>query len=779
VVRRGNGCTDTGNNANDFVVIGPIPRNSGSPANSCGGDPTKPSGLGIASPSALDPASKVTLTVAVTPASVPPSTGIHVVADLSGIGGDAAQVFYDDGSNGDVAAGDNVFTFQQLIGAHITTGAKNIVATITDNEGRSVTAPITLTVLSPTCGVERWSVKTGTDPDAAFVDLANPAPGSILLLGLIPPPPDPPGPPANQRVVPQETTVFTFDATMTLYKFEDDVDYHIVLSDEFGNTLVSEIPSPACVGVGSPFASGIASARATFDAKLHAQTFFQTANLPVRVTGVGFFDFKHGQTGVAPNGIEIHPILDIKFTTPTTTSIGTSGTPSQYAQSVTFSIAVTNGGAAATATGSVGIFDSGVQIGTASLDPSGQTTYTTDSLSVATHTISARYFGDGVNAPSSSIALSQVVDKADQTITFAALPDKMYGAAPLTVSATGGGSSNPVTFAATGNCTSSGTNGSTITITSGGSCTVTASQAGNGNYNAAPDVSRSFNINQADAIINVTGYTGVYDGQAHGATGTAKGAFGEDLSSLLDLGAKFTDVPGGTANWTFAGNVNYAAKNGTANIVISKATPAFSNLSAPTINVGTASTAISGTIALGSLIPTGTVAITLNGVTQNAAIGVNGSFSSTFATGGLAVISPAYTVSFSYGGDTNFAAASGSSALTVTYVILPLYDVTRSFGGKVVPIRMELANVSGADLSAPGTVVNAVKVVEVSTSTSSDVQDAGNNTPDLDFRFDPTLGVSGGYIFNLNATTLSSGSYSLLFSVRGDPVQHSILFQIK
>jgi hypothetical protein len=27
------------------------------------------------------------------------------------------------------------------------------------------------------------------------------------------------------------------------------------------------------------------------------------------ITGVGFFDLLHGQTGVAPNGIELHPVL--------------------------------------------------------------------------------------------------------------------------------------------------------------------------------------------------------------------------------------------------------------------------------------------------------------------------------------------------------------------------------------------------------------------------------------------------------------------------------------
>jgi hypothetical protein len=33
----------------------------------------------------------------------------------------------------------------------------------------------------------------------------------------------------------------------------------------------------------------------------------------VRVTGVGFFDFLHGQRGVAPNGIELHPVLEVEF----------------------------------------------------------------------------------------------------------------------------------------------------------------------------------------------------------------------------------------------------------------------------------------------------------------------------------------------------------------------------------------------------------------------------------------------------------------------------------
>jgi hypothetical protein len=33
--------------------------------------------------------------------------------------------------------------------------------------------------------------------------------------------------------------------------------------------------------------------------------------VPVTITGVAFFDKLHGQTGVAPNGIELHPVLSI------------------------------------------------------------------------------------------------------------------------------------------------------------------------------------------------------------------------------------------------------------------------------------------------------------------------------------------------------------------------------------------------------------------------------------------------------------------------------------
>jgi hypothetical protein len=179
--------------------------------------------------------------------------------------------------------------------------------------------------LNGSCGVERWSVKTGTDADAGLINLQSTTQTTITSLISLPAPTTLP---TNNRIQPTETTVFQLHATLTEYKLEPDSDYHLVLTDGSGNTMISEIPSPACVGSSSLLLSGIQNARSEFDTRYTATSSFQTANVPVTITGVGFFDFLHGQTGVAPNGIELHTVLDIQFgtagtPTPTPTSTGT------------------------------------------------------------------------------------------------------------------------------------------------------------------------------------------------------------------------------------------------------------------------------------------------------------------------------------------------------------------------------------------------------------------------------------------------------------------------
>jgi hypothetical protein len=80
-------------------------------------------------------------------------------------------------------------------------------------------------------------------------------------------------------------------------------------------------------------------------------------------------------------------------------------------------------------------------------------------------------------------------------------------------------------------------------------------------------------INKAAATIVVTGTTVTYDGEEHGATGSATGVKGEALAGL-DLGTKFSNIPGGTANWTFIDETgNYNDDSGSVDIVITKADP--------------------------------------------------------------------------------------------------------------------------------------------------------------------------------------------------------------
>jgi hypothetical protein len=88
-------------------------------------------------------------------------------------------------------------------------------------------------------------------------------------------------------------------------------------------------------------------------------------------------------------------------------------------------------------------------------------------------------------------------------------------------------------------------------------------------------------IGQTDALVQVAGFNGLFDGKPHGATGTAVGVAGENLSALLHLGAAFIDPPGGTAHWTFDGNANYKPSAGDATIAITQSNHPPSFTSAP------------------------------------------------------------------------------------------------------------------------------------------------------------------------------------------------------
>src|ERR1041385_6101272 len=288
------------------------------------------------------------------------------------------------------------------------------------------------TSLFAQCGVERWSVKTGTDADVGLVNLNSSTNTTIAALRA----PAAPSPiPPNNRVSPWETTEWVLNATLTLYKLESDSDYHLVLQDTNGLTMIVEIPSPSCVGAGSPFLPGITNARNEFNARFTATTSFQTANIPVQIKGVGMFDFLHGQTGVAPNGIEIHPVLNIVFN-PTGADFSMGASPSSL------SLAQGSSGPSTISTTVSGGFNAAVSLSASGL-PSGAT---------------ASFSPTSIAAPGSST----------MTITITAGASTPAGTYSVTVTGTGGGVTHTTTVSLTVTTSGGGGGGGSELIVDGG-----------------------------------------------------------------------------------------------------------------------------------------------------------------------------------------------------------------------------------------------------------------------------------------------------------------------
>src|SRR5207237_10666299 len=108
-------------------------------------------------------------------------------------------------------------------------------------------------------------------------------------------------------------------------------------------------------------------------------------------------------------------------------------------------------------------------------------------------TITASLAGNANYNPAPDVSRTFAIAKAGQAIAFGPLAHKTYGAADFSVSATAS-SGLPVSFAGSGKCTLSGAR---VHLTGAGTCTVTVSQAGDANYDAASEVSRSFSIAHA------------------------------------------------------------------------------------------------------------------------------------------------------------------------------------------------------------------------------------------------------------------------------------------
>jgi endonuclease G len=136
-----------------------------------GGGGTVLQGTGLATPNQVAPGQNSLLTVAVTPASNPPSTSIFVMSDLSSIGLSATQALFDNGTNGDVTPGDNVFSYLATVPLNATNGQRIFLGTIGDGQARMATVSISLLVMAPRDPSEHMVMG---NPSDATADPAQP-----------------------------------------------------------------------------------------------------------------------------------------------------------------------------------------------------------------------------------------------------------------------------------------------------------------------------------------------------------------------------------------------------------------------------------------------------------------------------------------------------------------------------------------------------------------------------------------------------------------------------
>jgi predicted extracellular nuclease len=192
---------------------------------------------------------------------------------------------------------------------------------------------------------------------------------------------------------------------------------------------------------------------------------------------------------------------------------------------------------------------------------------------------------------------------------------------------------------------------------------------------------------------------------------------------------------------------NVTASNGTVN----EGTVTFSVTDAGSNPIGIP---VMGTVSNG----VATASYTLPGGTSPQALTITGNFS-----GGILTLP-----------------SSDTATLNVSYGICLLYDPTKAVkSGGTYPIKIQLCELDGTNASSADVTVTALGVSLTSSSIMGDVIAAGEANPDDNFRFDPTLGTGGGYIYNLKTTGLTTGTYNLYFTAEGDPLQHTVQFRVK
>jgi hypothetical protein len=333
----------------------------------------------------------------------------------------------------------------------------------------------------------------------------------------------------------------------------------------------------------------------------------------------------------------------------TTTTLSSSGTNSNFGQSVTFTATVTAASGPAPTIGSVSFRDNGVEIGTGPVNGSGVATFSTSSLAVGAHPMTAVYLGgSGFNASPTSNTVTQTVTAAavNTTTTLGTSGTPSSSGQSVTFTATVTPASGPAPTAGTVSFRDNGTEIGTGTVNGSGVATFSTSALAVG---------------------------------SHPITAVYLGATGFNPSAASNTVNQVVNSP--------------AATNTTTTLVTSNPSTTFGDQVTFTAVVSASS---------GPVPTSGTVAFFDGGI-QIGSGPVNASGVATFAT---TTLSPGtHTITAQFGGTTGYNASPVSSPVTQTVTPVATTTTVTTSGASVItqPVTFT-ATVAAASGTAQGTV---------------------------------------------------------------------------
>jgi len=350
---------------------------------------------------------------------------------------------------------------------------------------------------------------------------------------------------------------------------------------------------------------------------------------------------------------------------------------------------------------------------------------------------SATITDNAVNQPAGpqTIAMTGTGVPGPQTILLTPVTGLTYGGAPVTLGASGGGSGNPVTLVVT---SGPGTlNGSNLTATGVGPITITANQAGNTNYLAAPTVTEV--ITAAPAVLTVT-------------AANASIAFGSSLPSNFAyaitgfVNGDTSAVVHGAPNLTT--NAQPTSSAGTYTI-----TPSFGTLSATNYNF----VFVPGTLTITPAQLSGTWSPSTTALVYGQPLG-SGVLDPTSATAG--------TWSFSVAGvgtvNVNTVLPAGSYTITATETPFDTIDFAKVTVTQTITVAKALLTVNATSVSSVFGIVPVLNQYTFSGFVNGDNASVVSGTPVLSAVGLTLLSPVGTYPIAVSVAGMSAANYTLV-----------------